>query len=825
MWYNETRVEILKKLGTSKDGLSEGEAEKRLEKYGRNELAKAKKKGLLRRFFEAMCDRMTVILLIAAAISFVSSLISGENSADPFIILIIVVANAFISALQERKADRALEALKKMSSPESIVRRGGKNIKIRSSGIVPGDIVILEKGCVVPCDGMILESNELLCNESSLTGESFGVYKNEKEGNAKSVYEASNCVFSSSSVISGRAVIAAVKTGMESSVGKIASYLSKEPEKTPLQKRLSKLGTILGNVTVGICLFIFVFSLFKGMPAGEMFLTGVSLAVAAIPEGLPAIVTVVMSVGVQTMARKNAIIKRLPAVETLGCADVICSDKTGTLTQNKMQVSYVYGNAEKLNEAFALCNDDLSPTESALLSYCKNAEEIQKKYRRLAEVPFDSSKKYMITLNEYKNGYIAYMKGAPEIISAFCGGSFLKYKEKVEKAAKKGLRVMGFASCFLKDIPKDLTKINYEFFGICGICDPPREEVFEAVKICKKAGIRPVMITGDHIDTAVAVASQIGICGHDEEALTESVIKNISDRELCEKVKKTSVFARVSPESKLRIVEAFRKNGRIVAMTGDGVNDAPALKHADIGCAMGKSGTEVAKEASDMILTDDNFATVVSAVKEGRGVYENIRRSVHFLLSCNLGELFTVFFSILISLPSPLSAILLLWVNLTTDSLPAIALGLEKTPDSAMERPPVDPKTPLFSAKRVLRMIFEGILIGTLSISAFVIGIKRQGFMMGRTMCFFVLAVSQLFHSFNMRSEKSIFSRKKEKNPFVIIAFLICFALTSFVILIPGARTLFGTLAMGAEEWIICLCLSAVPVVFCEVYKILTFRG
>ncbi len=823
MWYHEDLKSLYSSLDSSKNGLTSEQAYKYAEKYGRNELATVKKKSFIRRFLEALADRMTVVLLIAAAVSFATSYISGDGYADPIIILIIVLVNGLIAVIQESRAEKALEALKKMTSPETSVLRDGKTIRIPSSMLVPGDVFMLEKGDIVPCDARLIESNELLLDESALTGESVGVYKDYKSTPRPDcpISEASNSVFTSAHVISGRGVALAVKTGMSTCVGEIAGMISGENEKTPLQKRLAKLSVLLGNITIGICILIFAFSMLKGMDIGEMFMTSVSLSVAAIPEGLPAIVTVVLSAGVQTMARRKAVVKRLPAVETLGCAQVICSDKTGTLTCNKMTVSSVYGNVNELINAFALCNNDSSPTELALTAYVDSVETVRAKYPRVYEIPFDSVKKFMLTVHKSENGYVVYLKGAPDVISRYCPNDEAVITAHTAEMTCQALRVMCFAKCETAIIPKNPLTCNFNFIGLCGIYDPPRPEAAESVKICRQAGIRPIMITGDHPDTARAIAIKIGMIGPHDEVMTEKELSSLNDREFIKAVEKCNVFARVTPSFKLRVVSALKSKGYVVAMTGDGVNDAPALKKADIGCAMGISGTEVAKESADMILTDDNFSTVVTAVKEGRGIYENIRRAVHFLLSCNIGELFTVFFSIIVSLPSPLSAIQLLWVNLTTDSLPAIALGLERAPDSVMSHPPVKSDSPLFSGKRVARIIFEGILIGTLAISAFVFGTNMRGFDVGRTMSFLVLGASQLFHSFNMRSEKSVLSHDIKRNPFVWLSFFLCLIMQTSVILIPSAANLFGLTSLNAVEWMISFGLALCPFITCEIYKFL----
>lgn len=824
MWYHEDLRELYKSLDSQKEGLSAKRAEENLKRYGFNELSGKKKKSFLRRFFESLCDRMTVVLLIAAAVSFATSYISSEGYADPIIILIIVLVNGLIAVIQESRAEKALEALKKMASPETNVLRDGKVIRIQSRLLVPGDVFLLEKGDIVPCDAMLIESNELLVDESALTGESVGVMKNYRTAPKSScaVSEAVNSVFSSTHIISGRGKAIAVKTGMNTCVGEIAGMIDTENEKTPLQKRLAKLSVLLGNITIGICAVIFAFSLLKGMDVGEMFMTSVSLSVAAIPEGLPAIVTVVLSAGVQTMARRKAVVKRLPAVETLGCAQVICSDKTGTLTQNKMTVAEIYGDFNELTKPFVLCNNDSSPTELALTEYARDYLYLRDLYERVYEIPFDSVKKYMLTVNRTEHGFTVYLKGAPDVIAEFCRGDARLISEQTAKMTTNALRVIGFAKYDVSSIPKDALSGRFEFIGLCGIYDPPRDEAYEAVKMCKRAGIRTVMITGDHPDTAKAIAKKLSIIGERDEVFTERELLGLNEREFSKVIEKCNVFARVTPNFKLRIVSALKAKGYVVAMTGDGVNDAPALKKADIGCAMGINGTEVAKESADMILADDNFSTVVAAVKEGRGIYENIKRAVHFLLSCNIGELFCVFFAIIMSLPTPLTAIQLLWVNLTTDSLPAIALGLERAHDSVMERAPIKPDSPLFSGSRVFRIIFEGLLIGTLAVSAFVIGSNIRGNDVGKTMCFLVLGISQLFHSFNLRSEQSVFSKNKQRNPFVWLSFFFCLALQASVVLIPAAATLFGVSALGVAEWGIVFALSVCPLLICEVYKRLT---
>ncbi len=825
MWYNDSISKLLKDNLTRAEGLNEQEAQERLRRDGENKLEEAKKKNLFMRFLSALSDRMTLVLMVAALISFITGYISGEGYADPIIILLIVMLNAVISLMQESRAEKSLEALKKMTSPETTVLREGRACKIPSTQLVKGDIFLLEKGDIVPCDGRLLESNQLMADESALTGESSAVLKDRDAKIAENapISEMSNAVFASTHIISGRGKGIALRTGMETCVGEIAGMIKGEKELTPLQKRLEKLSLLLGNITLGICLFIFILSLLKRMNIGEMFMTSVSLSVAAIPEGLPAIVTVVLSAGVRTLAQKKAIVKRLPAVETLGCAQVICCDKTGTLTCNKMTVVEFDGNEADLQTACALCNNDSSPTELALTDFCRDPERWRSEYPRIAEIPFDSAKKYMVTAHKDGKGYTVYLKGAPDIISSFCP-SARDIESSTRKMAEKALRTIAFAKYHCKSVPANLLSGSFEYIGILGIEDPPRQEAKSAVHTCKKAGIRTIMITGDHPETALAIAKKIGIAQKNDIVYTEKEVADFKEKDFERAVEECNVFARVTPSFKLKIVTALKRKGYTVAMTGDGVNDAPALKKADIGCAMGISGTEVAKASADMILTDDNFATVVSAVKEGRGMYRNIRRAVHLLLSCNIGELFTVFLSMLISLPSPLTAIQLLWINLTTDSLPAIALGLEKTDDSVMECPPIDASSPLFSSLRVARMVFEGTLIGTLSIIAFVIGNNTSSFIVGRTMCFLVLGMSQLFHSLNLRSDNSIFCKKKNRNPFIWIAFFLCLSMQTSVVLIPQAASLFCVALLEAKQWMIAVALSTAPLCVGEIYKRLIKR-
>ncbi len=826
MWYSKKPDFIYKELGTSRDGLSSADASRRLREKGKNLLEHKKKKSIITRFLLAMTDKMTVILLIAAAVSFIASHISEEKNADPLIILMIVVLNAVIGVFQESKAEKALEALRSLSSPEATVIRDKKQIKIKSEDIVAGDCILLEKGCFVPADIRLTEANELIIDESALTGESLGVSKQADclFPDSTHITDIHNMAWSGTAIVAGRGRGIAVETGMNTYVGSIAKMLDGgSVSKTPLQKRLSKVSGALGNAALIICAFIFIISIIKGLPSSEMFLTSVSLSVAAIPEGLPAIVTIVLSIGVQMMARRKAVVKRLPAVETLGCASVICSDKTGTLTQNKMTVTEVFGDGRRLSLPFILCNNFSSPTENALLDYAKkyisDTESIINKYERISEVPFDSKKKLMTTTHKYGSRYITYIKGAPDVLLPFCTSNRDNAERAVKDMAGRALRVMAFAKTESALPPQNPLECAYELIGLCGMLDPPRPEVYEAVALCKKAGIRPVMITGDHLDTAVAIGKSIGIYNEGDEYHTEKELSSLNQKQLAETIKKTSIFARTTPEFKVKIVEAYQNSGMVVAMTGDGVNDAPALKKADIGCAMGISGTDVAKEAADLILTDDNFSTIVEAVRQGRGIYANIKKAVHFLLSCNIGEIITVFTAILLNLPSPLTAIQLLWVNLVTDSLPAISLGLERTERDVMKQKPLKKGESLFGGGMVFEMAAGGILIGVLALTAYIIGTELGDRILARTMCFLVLSVSQLFHSFNLHSRKSLFRSGLFRNPYLVLSFIICLGLQVSVVLVPFLSRLFGTAAIGGREWAIVFLLSVVPLAASEIYK------
>lgn len=889
-WHSLSIEEALKELGVSAGtGLSGAEAKKRLETYGKNALTAKKGKNLLVRFLSQFADFMIIILIFAAIISFVVSYLDGNPEfVDPVIILVIITVNATLGLLQEARAEKALEALKKMSAPTAHALRDGKISIIDSSELVPGDLILLETGSFVPADARLITAVNLKVEEASLTGESSAVEKTA-EVRLKpetTIGDRVNLVMATSTITYGRGLAVVTETGMNTQVGHIATMIMEdETPMTPLQKRLAKTGKVLGIAALIICAVIFIMGILKHLPVFDMFMTSVSLAVAAIPEGLPAIVTIMLSLGVQRMARKNAVIRKLPAVETLGSATVICSDKTGTLTQNVMTVTQIcsIGGREKPSSEFgsfllshaALCNDAIlqteantvsisgEPTEKALVLAAYNAGlnklNLDSTFRRVNEIPFDSGRKLMTTVHRSAdNTYRSITKGAFDFMLNRCSHYYLngkpypltgKDKSRLNtinnEMTQKALRVIAVA---YKNLPKsgvnalpEELENDLTFVGLIGMIDPPREEVKDAVYLCRQAGIKPVMITGDHVLTARAIARDLGILTDRDEAITGELLSHMSNEELAENINRYSVFARVSPEHKVRIVKAFQSRGEVVAMTGDGVNDAPALNTADIGCAMGITGTDVAKNAADMILTDDNFATIVAAVKEGRGIYDNIRKAVHFLLSSNIGEILTIFVAILFGLPTPLVAVQLLWVNLVTDSLPAIALGVEPTARDIMQKKPVPQSKGMFADGLAFRIICEGIMIGSLALLAFVIGfhyydtplfyksLEGQNLpdampgtyvpWVGRTMSFAVLSLSQLFHSFNMRSDHSlseigIFTNKK-----LVYSFLICSALQMSVIMVPQLAKIFQVVPLNFRQWAITLFLSFVPIIAVEIQK------
>lgn len=836
-----------------KNGYTAKQAQVLLKKNGENVLAEKKPKSIIIKLFEQFKDFMIIILLLAALISFITSIIEGNaDFVDPIIILIIVVLNAVLGVVQENKAEKSLAELKKMSSPTANVKRDGVVKTISSKEVVVGDIILLNSGMSVCADCRLISSINLQVDESSLTGESIPVVKiAEKICNINAVIgDRYNCVYSSTSIISGRGEAVVTKTGMHTEVGKIAGLiLSTDEKQTPLQNKLAQVGKVLGISALCICSFIFALGLWKGIPPFEMFMTSVSLAVAAIPEGLPAIVTIMLAIGVQRMVKHGAIVRNLPSVETLGSASVICSDKTGTLTQNKMKVTSIVSDDEILTLQLAtLCcdcsntkgNGSNNPTENAILIEANersiSKQSIDKKFPRIDEIPFDSKRKRMTTIHRYHGVTRIITKGAVDLILNLCthyydGTKKIILTDKQRKQilsennrlASKALRVIGVAFSDNDYVKVADSEKNLTYVGMIGMVDPPRLEVYDAVKMCKKANIRPVMITGDHAVTAAAIAKEIGIISDNESVITGEMLDKMQQFELEKNIETYNVFARVTPEHKIRIVKAFQKKGHIVAMTGDGVNDAPALKAADIGCSMGISGTDVAKGASDMILTDDNFATIVEAVRQGRSIFSNIKKAVQFLLSSNIGEIMTILTGILFGWAPPLVAIQLLWVNLVTDSLPAIALGLDPVDKYIMLEKPRDPKKSLFSDGLGITIILEGLMIGALALLAFSIG--RNIFdtteipWIGRTMAFAVLSISQLVHAFNMRSERSVFSVGIFSNKYLVGAFIVGLILQISVITIGPLSVIFKVIALSPIQWLIVGMLSMMPLLIVELQK------
>ena len=841
-------------------GLTDAQVAEKRAKYGENKLREKKKKTNFQRFIDQFKDTMILILLAAAGVSLAVTIVEKTNEYfEPLLILLIVVMNAIMGVMQESKAEKALDALKGLSAPHARVIRNGVEKIIEASELVPGDIIRLEAGDFIPADARLLRSVSLKCEESALTGESV---PSEKDASAVVAEKAplgdrTNMVFSGCSVTYGTATAIVTATGMDTEMGRIANLLEGEEDgQTPLQQKLAQLGKYLGVMALAVCAVIFVIGIVNDTPALEIFMIAVSLAVSAIPEGLPAIVTIVLSIGVQRMVKKNAIIRRLPAVETLGSASVICSDKTGTLTQNRMTLVRAYldgaegtenisnGNSEavcKLLQYGTLCCDGAvvfngteeqhigDPTETAIVFAAhKNGmpkEDLTKKYPRLAEIPFDSDRKLMTTVCQIDGKYVVIVKGAFDMMASRCvSGDLEKAKHFTEKMSSDALRVLAIAYKEIDYIPENPTSDELEsgltFMGLVGMIDPPRPEAKDAVAICRKAGIKPVMITGDHVVTASAIARELGILLEGDRAITGAELDAMTDSELDEQVENISVYARVSPENKIRIVKAWQRKGQVVSMTGDGVNDAPALKAADIGCAMGITGTDVAKGAADMTLTDDNFATIVDAVREGRGIYANIKKVVGFLLGTNIGEVITVFVAMLLWQKSPLISIQLLWINLVTDSLPAVALGMEPVEKDIMDHKPKPKDEGLFAHGFGVRTVLQGVMFGALSLIAFWLGNQVFGYgeTGGQTMAFMVLALSQVVQAFNMRSEHSLFKIGPFTNKTLNKAALISAALVALVVFTP-VRTIFGLIALKPVHYLVCMGLILVPLVVMEFSK------
>jgi len=874
MWCTKSIQEVEKNFRTNKDyGITEEEAKERLKHFGENKLADKKKESIFIRFIKQFNDFMIIILIIASIISALVAKFDGSGDyIDSIIIIAIVVFNSIMGLIQEAKAEKSLEALKNMTAPLAKVRRNGKIATIKVSEVVPGDVVLLENGNYIPADARIIHASNLKVDESSLTGETLPV---NKEANVElkkdvAIGDMVNMVFSSTIVVNGHGEAIVTETGMNTKVGKIANMIiTDETPQTPIQKKLAEVGKTLGIGCILICVAIFIIGLFKKIPMIEMFMTSVGLAVAAIPEGLPAIVTIMLSIGVTKMAKKNSIIRRLPAVETLGSSSVICSDKTGTLTQNKMQVVdfFAMDNDRKLKENIlelgSMCTDveievqnekqergrtinrkiEIAvgePTEVAIVNAALemniNKFNLYKQKNRVADIPFDSTRKMMSTIHKDGINYLVITKGAPDVLLKKCTkyyngintknidySDIRKIEEANRKMADKALRVIAIAYKNISNIPSKIESSNIEndlvFVGLIGMIDPPREGVKEAVATCRKAGIKTVMITGDHIATATAIAREIGILRPNNLAITGSELELIPQNILEKNIMKYSVFARVSPEHKVRIVKAFQSTGAVVAMTGDGVNDAPALKNADIGIAMGKNGTDVAKNAADMVLADDNFVTIVEAVKQGRNIFENIRKAIHFLIATNIGEIVTIFIGILLGLKSPLLAIQLLWINLVTDSLPAIALGLEKPDKDIMHKKPRDTKKGLFADGLWSKIFTQGIMLGMLTLFAFSLGNNLYGIEVGRTMAFVALGMLELIHSFNIKSEESIFKTGIFENKYLIGAFVLGTLLQIGVVLIPQVASIFKLVPLNKVQWLYTALISIMPIVIMEVQK------
>ncbi len=857
-FYTKSSQEALAALNSKLEGLSSQEVSARQEKYGPNELQQAAKKTNFQRFLDQFKDAMIIILLVAAAISFVIACVEGNPKEffEPALILMIVVLNAIMGVMQESKAEKALEALKSMSAPHSRVIRDGQEQVIESAQLVPGDIIRLEAGDFVPADARLIKSVNLKCEESALTGESV---PSEKDADAVIEEKAplgdrSNMIYSGCSVSYGTAMAVVTATGMDTEMGKIANLLSGEQDaQTPLQKKLAQLGKYLGFLALGVCAIIFVIGLVADLHPMEIFMTAVSLAVSAIPEGLPAIVTIVLSIGVQRMAKRNAVIRRLPAVETLGGASIICSDKTGTLTQNRMTLmkAYVDGGlsedisnensdeVRKLLSYATLCCDGSirfengqvqhigDPTETAIILATHNngleQAALNSRFPRVAELPFDSDRKLMTSVNKINGKLVVIVKGAFDMMTPRCiKGDLEKAREINDEMSSCALRVIAVAYKQIDELPKDMNTLEQDliFMGLVGMIDPPRPECAEAVRTCLRAGIKPVMITGDHVVTASAIAKALGILQPGQKAITGAQLDAMTEEELDAQVEQISVYARVSPENKIRIVKAWQRKDQVVAMTGDGVNDAPALKAADIGCAMGITGTDVAKGAADMTLSDDNFATIVEAVKEGRGIYNNIKKVVGFLLGTNIGEVITVFFAMLLWQKTPLLSMQLLWINLVTDSLPAIALGMEPIEKGIMDEKPRPKKEGLFAHGLGLRVVLQGFMFGILSLVAYRLGENAAGVEGGQTMAFTVLALCQIVQAFNMRSDSSLFKIGVFGNKTLNKAALISVALMLLVLFTP-VRNAFGLTLLNPGMYLVALGLIFVPLVVMEIAKAL----
>lgn len=867
--YLNSTKQVLEELKTSEQGLSISEVSKRLEKDGKNKLKEAEKISLFTRFIDQLKDPMVIILIIAAIISGITAAYSGESYADVIIIMAVVIINAVLGVYQESKAEAAIEALQKMSSPTSTVIRDGKEQEVKSEDLVVGDILILEAGDAIPADGRILTSASMKVEESPLTGESVPVDKHNKElelGNSSDIAlgDRKNMVYMGTTVVYGHGTAVITGTGMDTEMGKIADAITQAKEKlTPLQVKLNQLSKVLSIGVLAICVFIFILDLWRQYPninlngVLDTFMLAVSLAVAAIPEGLTAVVTIVLSIGVTKMSKRNAIVRKLTAVETLGSTDVICSDKTGTLTQNKMTVVDYYGGDEKLlARTMALCNDahlnddyeaEGEPTEAALVNYAyklgMEKQDMEAASPRVGEAPFDSSRKLMSTIHQIDDEYFEqYTKGAPDILIAKCttywdGTSKQPMTEDKREEilaanknlASQALRVLAAATKTWNELPENQSPENLEqdlcFIGLTGMIDPVRPEVKPAIDECKTAGIRTVMITGDHKDTAIAIAKQLGIIEDESEGITGQELNELSDEELDNQIERYSVYARVQPEHKVRIVEAWQRKGQVVAMTGDGVNDAPSIKIANIGIGMGITGTDVTKNVADMVLADDNFATIVAAVEEGRRIYNNIRKVIQFLLASNLSEVLSILTATLLGF-TILRPTHLLWINLITDSIPAIALGMEEAEGDSMNQPPREGKEGVFAGGLGADVIWQGIMVTILTVSAYFIGHYLESGVWeitqseaGITMAFLTLSTSEMFHSLNMRSRRQSIFKIKTHNMFLYGAIILSFILTTAVLYVPFLSNAFGFTAISAIEFVVAILLGVLVIPIVEIVK------
>ena len=868
--YQRTQDDILTELESSASGLSEEQAEERLERYGENKLAEAKKTTVLQRFFQQLKDPMLLILLAAAAVSAITNALSGESFTEVFIILVVVLLNAVLGVIQESKAEAAIEALQSMTAAKCKVLRGGELKVIESSRLVPGDVVVLEAGDAVPADGRLLESASLKIEEAALTGESVPVNKAVEvifDGDVP-LGDRRNMCYMGSTVVYGRGRAVVTATGMGTEMGRIAGVLAQtEQEQTPLQRKLSQLGGVLSKLVLGICVFIFVFDL---LVAGDFsldsvlrtFMVAVSLAVAAIPEGLATVVTVVLSIGVTNMSKRNAVIRRLTAVETLGCTQVICSDKTGTLTQNKMTVIEHYGPVDKLAAAMTLCCDAVyspdgaqgEPTEAALVNFgAANGQikpELENEQPRVAEAPFDSMRKMMSTVHKCGDSYIQYTKGAPDEVLKCCtsyldSGEVLPLTDEKRQEilsvnhamADRALRVLAAAERRWDALPEDCSPANLEhelcFIGLTGMIDPVRPEVKAAIDECRRAGIRPIMITGDHKDTAVAIARELGIIDDASQAIEGRELNRLSDDELDRVIDKYSVYARVQPEHKVRIVSSWRRRGMITAMTGDGVNDAPSIKSADIGVGMGITGTDVTKNVADMVLSDDNFATIVDAVGEGRRIYDNIRKTIQFLLASNMSEVVGVFVATLMGF-TLLNPVHLLFINLITDCFPALALGLERGEPDIMDRPPRKASDGIFAGGLGVDIAYQGVLIAVITLASYIIGhCMEVGHFAwphgisddGMTMAFLTMNMCEILHSFNMRSQRRSIFTLHGHNKLLWVAMLAALALTTIVLEVPAIAAAFGFTPVDWNEYAVALGLAILVVPIVELVKLFQRRA